>query len=93
MLSRLATASARWVPIVRAEGSLNWGCAGAGALVAATPAPAGEGVDGIPVFVPEFEATTGGGAGVEDEAAGAGVAGSFGAAAAAGAGLGYGRIS
>jgi hypothetical protein len=79
--------------MVRAEGSLNCGCAGAGALVAETPAPAGEWVEGMPVFMPEFEATTGGGAGVEVEAAGAGVAGSLGAAAAAGAGLGYGRIS
>lgn len=62
-------------------------------MVAETPAPAGDGVDGMPVFVPVLEATTGGGAGVEDEAAGAGVAGSLGAAAAAGAGFGYRRIS
>lgn len=85
-------ASARWAPIVRAEGSLNWGCVGAGAVVAETPAPAGEGVDGMPVFEVEVEGTTGGGAGVDDAAVGAGVAGSLGAADAAGAGLGCGQI-
>lgn len=52
MLSISAIASARWLPIVSAEGSLNCGAAGAGVSLKVDPeAPAGEGVDGTAAVV------------------------------------------